>query len=107
MKAPADHPNQARWRSDTPGCERRVHLNNAGAALVPSVVRQAVDAHLDLEDELGGYEAKEARAAQLNAVGENLGRLLGGRGRNIALSQNSTTAFAAALAAFDFASAVP
>src|SRR5258705_2739449 len=25
----------ARWRSDTPGCDNLVHLNNAGAALVP------------------------------------------------------------------------
>ncbi|HUR94030.1 MAG TPA: aminotransferase class V-fold PLP-dependent enzyme [Gemmatimonadales bacterium] len=104
MNGPADHANQARWRADTPGCERRVHLNNAGAALAPNVVRQAIDAHLDLESELGGYEAKDARAAELDAVSEDLGRLLGGRGRNIALSQNSTTAFAAALGAFDFAS---
>lgn len=103
MNAPADHPDQARWRADTRGCERRAHLNNAGAALVPTAVRQAVDAHLDLESELGGYEAAEARAAELRGVGDDLGRLLSARRRNIALTQNSTTAFAGALAAFDFA----
>ena len=102
MNPPKDHPDQARWRADTPGCERRVHLNNAGAALVPTPVRQAIDAHLDLEDELGGYEAREARAEEIAAASEDLGRLLGARGRNIALSQNSTTAFAGALSAFDF-----
>jgi selenocysteine lyase/cysteine desulfurase len=102
MNRPEDHPDQARWRADTPGCERRVHLNNAGAALVPTPVRQAIDAHLDLEDELGGYEAREARAEEIAAASEDLGRLLGARGRNIALTQNSTTAFAGALSAFDF-----
>ena len=34
-----------------------------------------------------------------------MARLLGAQRRNIALSQNSTTAFAQALAAFDFAPA--
>jgi selenocysteine lyase/cysteine desulfurase len=102
VNRPEDHPAQARWRADTPGCERRVHLNNAGAALVPTPVRQAIDAHLDLEDELGGYEAREARAEEIAAASEDLSRLLGARGRNIALTQNSTTAFAGALSAFDF-----
>jgi selenocysteine lyase/cysteine desulfurase len=104
MTRPADSAELARWRGDTPGCERRVHLNNAGAALVPRPVRAAVDAHLDLEDELGGYEAAEARAAALERVGDDLGRLVGAGRRNIALAQNSTTAFAQALGAFDFAS---
>ena len=104
MIAPADHPDQARWRADTPGCERRAHLNNAGAALVPRQVRRAMDAHLDLESELGAYEAAEARAADLRVVADDMGLLLGAHRRNIALSQNSTTAFAGALSAFDFAS---
>lgn len=103
MTAPAHHPDLARWRAETPGCERRAHLNNAGAALVPTPVRQAVAVHLDLESELGGYEAAEARAAELTAAGDDLGRLLGAHRRNIALTQNSTTAFAGALSVFDFA----
>jgi selenocysteine lyase/cysteine desulfurase len=103
MRAPADTPAVARWREDTPGCAKRIHLNNAGAAMVPRVVRQAVDQHLDLEDQLGGYEAAEARTEALGQVVEDLGRLVGGQRRNIALAQNSTVAFAQALGAFDFA----
>jgi len=103
MRAPADTPTVARWREDTPGCAKRIHLNNAGAAMVPRVVRQAVDQHLDLEDQLGGYEAAEARTEALGQVVEDLGRLVGGQRRNIALAQNSTVAFAQALGAFDFA----
>ena len=102
MTAPGAVPELERWRADTPGCERRVHLNNAGASLVPRPVREAVDAHLDLEGQLGGYEAADARADALGRAGDDLARLVGARRRNIALSQNSTTAFAQALGAFDF-----
>ena len=49
-------PDIMRWRHDTPGCSRVAHLNNAGAALAPSVVRKAIDEHLDLESEIGGYD---------------------------------------------------
>lgn len=104
MKPPADIPALARWRTDTPGCQRRAHLNNAGAAMVPSPVRQAVNAHLDLEDELGGYEASDARAEAIEEAGDAVARLLGAHRRNVALSQNSTSAFAQALDVFDFAS---
>jgi selenocysteine lyase/cysteine desulfurase len=104
VRPPADVPALARWRADTPGCERRAHLNNAGASMVPRPVRQAVDAHLDLEDELGGYEAVDARVEALREAGDAVARLLGAHRRNLALSQNSTTAFAQALDVFDFAS---
>ena len=102
MRPPPDLPALARWRADTPGCERRVHLNNAGAAMVPRPVREALRAHLDLEDELGGYEAAEARIDALDQAAEDLARLLGAHRRNIAFTQNSTSAFAQALGAFDF-----
>jgi selenocysteine lyase/cysteine desulfurase len=92
----------ARWRAETPGCERLVHLNNAGAALVPRAVRDAIDAHLDLEERLGGYEAAEAQTAPIQQAYEGVARLLGARARNIALVQNSTIAFAQAISAFDF-----
>jgi selenocysteine lyase/cysteine desulfurase len=91
-----------RWRADTPGCERLVHLNNAGAALVPRPVRNAIDAHLDLEDRLGGYEAADARAQALESSYAAVAELLHAQRRNIALVQNSTVAFAQAVAAFDF-----
>jgi selenocysteine lyase/cysteine desulfurase len=92
----------ARWRAETPGCERLLHLNNAAAALVPRAVRDAIDAHLDLEERLGGYEAAEAQKAPIQQAYEGVARLLGARARNIALVQNSTIAFAQAISAFDF-----
>jgi selenocysteine lyase/cysteine desulfurase len=101
--APPDPVELAGWRADTPGADRRVHLNNAGASLVTRQVREAVDEYLDLEGEVGGYEAADASVSALERVYDDLGRLLGAARRNIALSQSSTTAFAQALGAFDFA----
>ena len=93
----------ARWRADTPGCEGVTHLNNAGAALVPQVVRDAITTHLELEGRVGGYEAAESQASKVQETYEHLGRLLGARAQNIGLVQNSTVAFAQAISAFDFA----
>jgi selenocysteine lyase/cysteine desulfurase len=90
-----------RWRVDTPGCSRVTHLNNAGAALVPQSVREAIAAHLKLEEEVGGYEAAEAQAGAMRESYAALARLLGAEAHNIALVQNSTVAFAQAVSAFD------
>lgn len=93
----------SRWRKDTPGCDALAHLNNAGASLTPRVVHQTVAAHLRLEDELGGYEAFEASVEPIRRAYDDVGTLLGTRGRNIAFTQNSTLAFMQALEVFDFA----
>lgn len=90
-----------RWRADTPGCMAVVHLNNAGAALVPRPVRDAVMDHLALEARLGGYEAADARVGEVQQAYASLGELLGAEARNLAVVQNSTVAFAQALSAFD------
>ncbi len=103
MTRPPNPSGLSRWRADTPGCERLVHLNNAGAALVTTAVRDAVAAHLALESEMGGYEAADARAKELHDAYDSIARLLGAKARNIAMQQNSTVAFAQAFAAFDFA----
>ena len=49
----------AELRKETPGCEHCIHLNNAGAGLMPSPVLAAVQDHLALEARTGGYEAAE------------------------------------------------
>jgi selenocysteine lyase/cysteine desulfurase len=102
MSRPADPPELARWRADTPGSERVIHLNNAGAALQPAAVRDAVLQHLELEQEIGGYEAADAQVDALRDAYQAVGRLIGASGRNVAMQQNSTVAFTQAFAAFDF-----
>lgn len=93
----------ARWRIDTPGCATRIHLNNAGAALMPSVVKDAITAHLGRESLEGGYEAADAAAEAMAAVYETLARLVKAAPRNIAVVSSATSAFAQALSSVDFA----
>lgn len=90
------------WRADTPGCASRVHLNNAGAALSPRPVVETVLAHLQREQEIGGYEASDEAAERLQAAYGHLGDLLGCQSRNVAVVENATVAISLALSAFDF-----
>jgi cysteine desulfurase / selenocysteine lyase len=66
------------------------HLNNAGAALPPSAVTDAVIAHLRLEAEIGGYEAADAARDQVEAVYSALAELLGCQPDEIAVVENAT-----------------
>lgn len=92
-----------RWRKDTPAAEAgRIHLNNAGAALMPTPVVKAIEEHLKHEAAMGGYEAADAAAAEIAAAYEALGRLINTKSRNIAVVENATVAIAQALSAFDF-----
>lgn len=93
----------APWRLDTPAAVGgRIHLNNAGAALMPRPVIDAVTRHIQLEVELGGYEAADAARADIEAAYDDVARLVGGAARNIAMVENATVAFAQALSSFDF-----
>ena len=91
----------ARWRADTPGLMNLVHLNNAGAALMPRAVHDAILRYLSLEQELGGYEAADSSSGAIRDCYAAMARLLGAKPRNVALMQNSTVAFAQAISAFD------
>lgn len=92
----------AGWRAETPGCANRNHLNNAGAALMPQPVLEAVLGHLQREADFGGYESADAAAGPIHQAYENVARLIGAQARNIAVVENATVAFSQALAAFDF-----
>ncbi len=84
-------------RNDTPGCADTIHLNNAGAALQPRPVLDAVRNHLDLETQLGGYEAADARAVAIAQAYASIGRLVNARPDQIAFAASATDAYARAL----------
>jgi len=94
----------AAWRADTPGCTLRNHLNNAGAALMPQSVSATIADHLQLESEIGGYEAADARADAIEEVYHGLAALLGSQARsdNIAVTGSATASFIQAITSFDF-----
>lgn len=80
----------------------RIHLNNAGASLMPAPVVKAVFDHLNCEIAMGGYEASDHRQEAIDDAYRSIGRLIGAAARNIAVVENATAGFGLALAAFDF-----
>ncbi|MDX1555590.1 MAG: aminotransferase class V-fold PLP-dependent enzyme [Xanthomonadales bacterium] len=91
-------------RQETPGCQERIHLNNAGAALMPQPVLDAVQQHLELESRIGGYEAERARSDAIEDCYVAVAELLGTSTHNIAFVENATVAYAGALSAIPFES---
>ncbi|MCB9354309.1 MAG: aminotransferase class V-fold PLP-dependent enzyme [Lewinellaceae bacterium] len=89
-------------RADTPGCAHRIHLNNAGSALPPSFVTQTIHHHLELEAQIGGYEAVDLTAAEIAAFYPAVARLLNADARNIAFAGSATDAYVKALSAIPF-----
>ncbi|GAA5521255.1 hercynylcysteine sulfoxide lyase [Fodinibius salicampi] len=91
-----------KWRRDTPGCRYRTHFNNAGAALMPTPVIEAIHKHLDNEIRFGGYEAAEAAEKEISASYDAIAQLIGTVSANIAIVENATVAVSQALSAFNF-----
>ncbi len=82
-----------RARRETPGCENVVHLNNAGASLMPTPVLEATKDHLDLEAAIGGYEAAAKAHDAVEHVYQAIGRLLNCGLDEIAVIENATRAW--------------
>ncbi|WP_405570189.1 aminotransferase class V-fold PLP-dependent enzyme [Streptomyces phaeochromogenes] len=90
-------------RRDTPGTANRVHLNNAGAALLSRRTLRTMTAHLELEAAIGGYEAADRERDRIDATYANIARLVGGAPDEVALFDNSTHAWNAAFYSMPFA----
>ncbi len=83
----------ARARAETPGCAHVVHLNNAGAGLMPQPVLDAVIAHLEREAHIGGYEAADAAHDAVEHVYDATAALIGCARDEIAIVENATRAW--------------
>ncbi len=91
-----------RFRFDTPGVVSNIHLNNAGAALMPKVVIKTMQQHLLLEANIGGYEAAAARKSEVADFYAVVSQLIGALPRQIAYAASATDAYSRALSAIPF-----
>jgi len=92
----------ARARAETPGCRRVLHFNNAGAALQPQPVLDAMIGCLKLEAEIGGYEAAERLVPALERPYDAAAALIGVDRDEIAVVENATVAWNMAFHAIRF-----
>lgn len=92
-----------RARRDTPGTRNVAHLNNAGAALPPVQVTDAMIAYLRREAEIGGYEAAAEAHDQVERAYDAIARLIGCRTDEVAVVENATRAWDMAFYGLKFA----
>lgn len=88
-------------RKETPGLSERIHLLASGASPSPAPVLQAISYHLNLEAEIGGYEAAAAQSEQLDGVYGEVAALIGAQPQEIALVENATVGWCHAFYALD------
>ncbi|GLQ06342.1 aminotransferase class V-fold PLP-dependent enzyme [Sneathiella chinensis] len=88
-----EHLDLEKVRQDTPGTRTRIHLNNAGASLIPSPVYQAVVEHLDLEMQIGGYEAHKRAMPAFERTYDAIAEMVNCSRDEIALMENATAAW--------------
>jgi cysteine desulfurase / selenocysteine lyase len=92
-----------RARDDTPGSQNVLHFNNAGAALMPQPVLDATIAHLQLEAQMGGYEAAESMHVAVEHTYDAAAVLIGCTRDEIAIVENATRAWDMAFYSIPFA----
>ena len=80
-------------RANTAGCQKQIHFNNAGAALPPDAVHNAVIEHLELEKNVGGYSAQLLAQDKLDEFYNAFAKLLNCNPQEIAYAENATRAW--------------
>lgn len=89
-------------RQETEGCSNVIHLNNAGAGLMPDPVTRSIVDHIKLEAAIGGYEASALKAASINEFYTVAAKLINCKPANIAFTASATDSYTRALSSIPF-----
>jgi cysteine desulfurase/selenocysteine lyase len=91
-----------RARQDTPGTTHVLHFNNAGSSLMPQPVLDATIQHLQLEAQIGGYEAFDKAIDAIEHTYDAAAALIGCSRDEIAMLENATRAWDMAFYSLSF-----
>lgn len=94
--------NLEKVRKDTIGCETVIHLNNAGASLMPHTVAVAIREYITDEEKNGGYETAQQKNKELDQFYLEASRLLNCNEGNVAFTTSATDSFNRALSSIAF-----
>jgi cysteine desulfurase/selenocysteine lyase len=86
-------------REATPGLAASLHLNHAGASLMPRAAMDAINEHLLLETRMGPMDAAAAVGPRLDGMRASAARLLNAHANEIAFATSGSAAFGALFAA--------
>ena len=82
-----------------------MHLDHAGAALMPRCVLETQVEHLEARSgAVGGYEAERLRNDQLDAVYDSVARLINCQREEVAIVENATVGWMMAFYSIPFVS---
>jgi selenocysteine lyase/cysteine desulfurase len=90
------------FRNETSGCKNVIHLNNAGAGLMPDIVTKAQIDHIKLESQIGGYEAAALRKNEVQNFYTQCAKLFNCKPTNIAFTASATDSYTRALSSIPF-----
>src|SRR5690242_9333476 len=93
-----------RARRETPGCTNVIHFNNAGSSLIPQLVLDATISHLQLEAQIGGYEAAARQQHVIEHAYDAAAALINCSRDEIAFVENATRAWDMAFYSIPFRS---
>jgi cysteine desulfurase/selenocysteine lyase len=89
-------------RAQTPGCAQVLHFNNAGAGLMTRQTLRAVTGHLELEAQIGGYEAHDKQISGMEHFYDATASLLKCHRDEVAFIENATRAWDMAFYSLQF-----
>ncbi|GAB1446697.1 aminotransferase class V-fold PLP-dependent enzyme [Flammeovirgaceae bacterium] len=89
-------------RKDTPGCQFKIHFNNAGASLPPLPVTEAIRNYILFESTTGGYEAADIKKTEVQEFYISVAKLINTEENNIAFTSSATNSFSLAISSIPF-----